>query len=166
MTLEWLVGLSVHSPPGPASVPWFTGKVVCFLAGIIPICSIWANLSLTQANLFLQGKGEVGMERPLKGICGSVNFARSVFYCLERPGSGYQVRLTNSKADGPAYTAAFWPEVGGGSRWESYACAMCVCIGGERISRLTTFLGFYAELMAREVRKLLGWFCALNFRKP
>lgn len=81
------------------------------------------------------------MDRPLKEIYKSVNFVRSVCYCLKRAGSGDQVRLANSKADGPAYTAASWPEVGGGSRWESYACAMCVCIRGERISRLTTFSG-------------------------
>ena len=104
------------------------------------------------------------MDRSPKRIYRSVNFARSVCYCLERAGSGYRVRLANSKADGPAYTAASWPEVGGGSRWESYACAMCVCIGGERISWLTTFLGLCAELTAWGVRKLLGWFYALNFR--
>ena len=69
------------------------------------------------------------MNRPWKR---SINFARSVHYCWGRAGFRYQVRLANSKADGSAYTAASWPEVGGGSRWESYAYAVCVCTGGEK----------------------------------
>jgi hypothetical protein len=95
-----------------------------------------------------------------------MSFVRSVFYSPERASSGCQVRLANSKADVPAYTAASWPEVAGGSRWESYACAMCVCIGGEKILMPGNFLELYAELTARGVRKLLGRFYSLNFRKP
>lgn len=73
------------------------------------------------------------MERALKRIQGSVSLARAVLYSSERTSSGCQVRLANSKADVPAHTAASWPEVGGGSRWESYACAMCVFIGGKKL---------------------------------
>lgn len=80
------------------------------------------------------------MDRTLEGMYRGVNFARSVCNCLERAGSVCQARLAKSKADVPAYTAASWPEVGGGSRWESYACAMCVFIGEEKNLMADKFL--------------------------
>lgn len=80
------------------------------------------------------------MDRTLKGNDRNVSFARAGFYSLENTSSGCQVRLANSKAAVPAHTAASRPEVGGGSRWESYVCAMCVFIGGEKNLMAGNFL--------------------------
>lgn len=82
------------------------------------------------------------MDRALRGLDrNAASFVREdSLYSPERTNSGCQVRLANSKADVLAHTTASWPEVGGGSRWESYACAMCVFIGGEKNLMAGNFL--------------------------
>lgn len=82
---------------------------------------------------------------------------------LGEAGSGCQVRLANSKADVPAYTAASWPEVGGGSRWESYACAMCVCIGGEKNLMADNFLRALCRTHSMRSEEAAGVILCLEF---
>lgn len=132
------MGLSAHSPPGPAYVPW----IDCLFSSRNKnsfVCSE-RTCPWPRSTCFDRTRNREELDRTLKGIYRSVRFARFVCNCLERAGSGCQVRLANSKADVPAYTAASWPEVGGGSRWESYACAMCVCIGEEKNLGADNFL--------------------------
>lgn len=95
------------------------------------------------------------MDRTLKGSERSASFARAVLYSSERTSSGCQVRLANSKADVSAHTAASRPEVGGGSRWESYVCAMCVFIGGEKNLMVGNFLRALCRTQCKERRSCL-----------
>jgi hypothetical protein len=128
------------SLPGLASVPRIKGKSACSFLELKTLLFGLSKVTLVYMNIFWPGQKEVKMDRTLKRSNRHASLARAVLYSSERTSSGCQVRLANSKADVPAHTAASRPEVGGGSRWESYVCAMCVFIGGEKNLMAGNFL--------------------------
>lgn len=161
VALEWWVGLSIHSLPGPASVPGFKGKAAYSLPEI--------NTRLFGLSNLVPGPGQPLLTGHRKGPWKELRkvWILPALYVTAWRGLAQGTRLGWQIQRQTVLPTQQPPGRKSGANLDgNHMPVPCVfALQGKNLVADSS-LGLRAELTAQGGRKLLGRFYALDFRKP